>query len=60
MQSFDRRMPKSGEGRKALVCSHRPVGGLSHFSITTIDDGAQRPGYKAYLTVVRAGRYSRE
>jgi aminodeoxyfutalosine deaminase len=34
------------------------VGGLSHFSIITIDDGAQGRGYKAYLTAVRGRRYS--
>ena len=34
------------------------MGGLSHFSIITIDDGAQRRGYKAYLTAVRHRRYS--
>jgi aminodeoxyfutalosine deaminase len=34
------------------------VGGLSHFSIITIDDGAQRRGDKPYLTAVRDRRYS--
>ena len=34
------------------------MGGLSHFSIITIDNGAQRRGYKAYLTSVRDRRYS--
>ena len=34
------------------------MGGLSHFSIITIDDGAQRRGYRAYLTAVRDRRYS--
>jgi cytosine/adenosine deaminase-related metal-dependent hydrolase len=34
------------------------VGGLSHFSINTIDDGAQRRGDKPYLTAVRDRRYS--
>jgi len=34
------------------------VGGLSHFSIITIDNGAQCRGYKAYLTAVRDRRYS--
>ena len=34
------------------------MGGLSHFTIITIDDGAQRRGYKGYLTSVRNRRYS--
>jgi cytosine/adenosine deaminase-related metal-dependent hydrolase len=34
------------------------VGGLSHFTIITIADGAQRRGYKGYLTSVRNPRYS--
>ena len=34
------------------------MGGLSHFSIITIDDGAQRRGDKPYLTAVRDRRYS--
>src|SRR4029077_18649443 len=58
MQSSGRRVPQSRERRKRLICSHRPVGGLSHFSIITRDDGAQRRGYKAYLTAVRDRRYS--
>ena len=34
------------------------MGGLSRFSIITIDDGAQRRDYKAHLTAVRHRRYS--
>jgi cytosine/adenosine deaminase-related metal-dependent hydrolase len=34
------------------------VGGLSDFSMLLTDDGAQRRGYKAYLTAARERRYS--
>ena len=47
VQSSGRRVPQSRERRKHLICSHAPVGGLSHFSIITLDDGAQRRGCKA-------------
>ena len=58
MQSSGRRVSQSSERRKDLICSHRPVGGLSHLSIIPTDEGAQRRGYKTYLTAVRDRRYS--
>src|SRR5262249_18184848 len=58
MQSSGRRVPQSRERRKRLTCSHRPVGGRSHFSIVTANDGAQLRGYKVHLTAVANRRYS--
>src|SRR5215471_10068770 len=58
MQSSGRRVPQSRERRKRLTRSHRPVGGRSHFSIVTPNDGAQRRGYKVHLTAVANRRYS--